>query len=192
MNIEIFDPRKIHPQLAANERGIELAFAQEYITHFNGNVVEVGAVTPYYLNDILHPVVDPFDAWPRCIKEDAEKYDFSGQNVLCISTVEHFGRGDYGNTDIDPQKAERFLQKLIKETNSFLITWPVASNKELDQYTNSNLKEFASIYHRIWYNPPIWEYIGDWLESDFNSIRYNDPFPNGNAIYLLQKEFSVL
>lgn len=175
----------------ANERGIELALAQEYITHFNGNIVEVGAVTPYYLNDILHPVVDPFDAWPRCIKEDAEKYDFTGQNVLCISTVEHMGRGDYGNTDIDPQKAERFLQKLIREANSFLITWPVASNKELDQYANENLREWASIYHRLHYNPPIWEKIHSWTYAGLESVKYNEPFPNGNAIFVLAKNYTI-
>ena len=189
----IFDYRKIHPKLMHNERGIELALASDFIHQFNGDIVEVGAVTPYYLGNTNHPVVDPYDPWEGCIKQDGEIYDFTGKNVLCISTVEHFGTADYGNKDIDAEKPKRFLEKLHKEAVSYLITWPIASNRELDLYINNNIDQYKPvIYRRIEQQPPIWEYIQGSTLRLINSIKYNDPFPNGNAIYVLHKDFPVL
>ena len=40
--------------------------------------------------------------------------------MLCLSTLEHIGKDDYENPEIDPQKAIRILDKITNEANSFL------------------------------------------------------------------------
>lgn len=181
--INIFQPDELFHHFRQNERGVELSFAARYINDFP-DLVEVGAVTPYYLK-INHPVVDPYDSYEGCIKLDAESVDLRGKNVLCLSTVEHMGNADYGNKDLDESKPIRFLEKLESETNSFLVTWPIGARPILDEYIFGGTKHNVVVLHRVSNEYPIWR-----VESDVNVLRrikYNDPFPNANGLIIVTK-----
>lgn len=180
-SIKIFDPSLILEAAAHNERGIELGMTQKWL-NIIPDIVEVGAVTPYYFPGYTHDIIDPYDPYDKCIKIDAEQYSFIGRNVLCISTIEHMGTGDYGNKDIDTDKPIRFLQKILAEAKTFLITFPIGSNVHLDMYVKNSLHIPFTIYKRIGYNPPLWLQTMDL--SAFHTA-YNSPFPNGNAICVI-------
>jgi hypothetical protein len=170
-----------------NERGVEVPLAQQFVRE-KGSIVEVGATLPYY-GVTGHEVIDPFDEWQGCLRQDAESYDFTGQNVLCISTIEHMGKDDYGNKDIDPQKPVRFLQKLEAEATSFLVTFPVGANKVLDEYMKKNERNHHWVaYVRTNGNPPIWELCFR-SEEHIWTRDYNSVYNNGNAIIIIDKDF---
>lgn len=190
MILNIFNPNLLDQRCLVNERAIELALGNKFLETYSGNInlIEVGATMPTYFQ-INHLVLDPYDPYEKCIRQDAETYDLTGRIVLSISTIENMGRCDYGNDlNRDPDKAIRFLEKMRRESDHFLITFPVGGNPELDTYVVDNHEVFInelSIYHRIYYSPPLWQ-----LSKDINIIKntkYGTPFPNGNAIVVLER-----
>ncbi|MDY3556689.1 hypothetical protein R5W24_005859 [Gemmata sp. JC717] len=110
----------------ATERTIELALADRWLDHVpEDKLVEVGAVTPYYWPGRVRRVVDPTDPHPR-VTERASilDLDMSGAAVLCMSTLEHVGSGEYGLPP-DPAALRRAVDKLFAEAAAFLVTIPV-------------------------------------------------------------------
>lgn len=181
VNPDVIEVSKLH-----SERGIELFLIQQYLKKHQ-DIIEIGAVTPYHqdlLNKLNHPIIDPFDPYETCIREDAEKVDFTNKNVLCISTIEHMGVEVYGNTDKDISKPIRFLTKLNEQASSFLVTVPVGANIELDEYLIT-AQVNKILLHRLFYNPPIW--IPHNSFEAVKNIKYNSPFPNGNVIWVIWK-----
>jgi hypothetical protein len=84
-----FDPKKYEAKLrkVGWDRSIEIPIARKFLAKFSPEtIVEIGAVMLYHDKEIKHRVVDPFDEWQECIREDGEKADIQGKNVLCIST----------------------------------------------------------------------------------------------------------
>lgn len=186
-HITIYNPNKLHKAGLQNERGLEAALALDFMLKHFDDIIEVGATSPYYYQ-VHHPIVDPFDPYDKCIKMDAEQYDFTDKNVMCISTIEHMGRSDYGPVEDDPSKPIRFLCKLDVEAKNFLITFPIGANKDLDEYIMNNRKRYDTmIYHRLCYDPPIWRQVLEWEPEFYQSIKYNEPFPNGNGIVVITK-----
>lgn len=119
------------------ERSVELPLALEYINKCNGNIVEVGAVTPYYFStDKIEEVIDPTDVHKVVTKKSVFDCDLRGRNVLSISTVEHIGTSDYGmNEKLNVLDA---LKKILTESSSCLITAPMGYNKLLDEWIKEN------------------------------------------------------
>lgn len=181
VNPDVISLKKMH-----SERGIELFLMQEYMKKYQ-DIIEVGAVSPYHtdiFSNIKHKIIDPYDPYEACIKEDAEKIDFTNKNVLCISTIEHMGTESYGNTEKDLYKPARFLEKIAKESASFLVTIPIGANIELDEYLiTSSFNKI--ILHRLFYNPPVWMPHNSFKSA--KDIKYGTPFPNGNAIWVIWK-----
>lgn len=118
------------PNKRRTERTIELALADFWLENVS-NAWEVGAVTPYYWTGRLKEVIDPSDNHPNVTKRcSLFDIDFSGQNVLSISTLEHIGENSYGlHEEASPEKA---IQKLVSESNLMLATCPIGWNKALD------------------------------------------------------------
>lgn len=143
------------------ERAIELPLAKEWLKN-KKEYTEIGAVTPYY-PDIYtpHDVIDPTDVHDLVnIKKSMFDMDFTGKNVLCISTIEHIGNDDYGlkqkETSLDA------LNKIVCESKNCFITFPLGYNEIIDKYineiySNDNLFEII-IYSRS-------EYKNDWFVS---------------------------
>lgn len=104
------------------ERTVELPIAMRWLDSADpANVVEIGAVTPYYWPRRVARVVDPADA-KATEKASLFDVDLTGRDVLSISTIEHVGEGRYGFLDAHtPLDA---LQKIAGEARSLLITLP--------------------------------------------------------------------
>jgi hypothetical protein len=120
------------PGKRRTERTVELALADFWLEKVS-NAWEIGAVTPYYWNGRIKEIIDPSDNHPnvtqRCSLFDV---DFSDQNVISISTLEHVGENFYGlNEEATPAKA---IKKIVKESNLMLATCPIGWNKQLDDF----------------------------------------------------------
>ena len=59
--------------------------------------------------------------------------DMTGKNILCISTLEHVGKAEYG-LKAEDNLAVSALEKITSQANKFFITIPVGWNEELDNY----------------------------------------------------------
>jgi len=187
MNTEItyyFD----HPynKTITNERAVEIVLGLRYIDLTRGDLVEIGAVTPYYVNS-NHEIVDPSDRMATT-KEFAENYDnYNDKNVLSISTIEHMGMADRFS---GPEKIKNetlafdVLNKIYKESKSCFITWPIGYNLELDKKVKENLNKFNYFFYVKRNQNPLWELIND--EEGFN-FNYSSPFKYGNSIIFITK-----
>ena len=85
---------------------------------------------PYYGYD-TDVVIDPFDEKatdPRRLEE----CDLTGKNVVCISTLEHIGRAEYGNQDVNTHEAFEGLMQIIDQADNYFITIPIGYNTPLD------------------------------------------------------------
>ena len=171
-----------------NERCIELALGLRYMEKVgNDNFTEVGCVMPFY-GYCEHPIIDLFEKdHPAGDVQnvDAEECDFTGRDVLCLSTLEHIGKDDYENPEIDPQKAARILDKITNEANSFFLTWGTRYHNELDEHAKNILDKY-DWFGYIKKEEKVWEYTGTDMkvwDQDFDKpYRY----ANGN-IFLLPK-----
>ena len=120
-----------------NERTVEIPVSASFIEQFSENLLEVGCVTPYYFQT-LHKVIDLADEHPKSLKEDAVNFNYSGLNVLSISTIEHVGLGDYGIQKKEENAAIKLCQKIFSESSNYFITWPLGYNKILDLWAFEN------------------------------------------------------
>jgi hypothetical protein len=161
-----------------NERRVELALCEYFCNKYkNSNMVEVGCVTPYYW-DSNHIVVDLFDGHNRCIKKDIFDFNFLGYNVLSISTIEHVGSNDYGEYVDNKKLAFESLNKIINESDKYLITFPIGYNKFLDKEIFNSKLNFIILKR---------DSINNW-EVDFEKNKdyeYGFPFNNANAIFVI-------
>ena len=121
-----------YPPHRKTERTIELALANFWLNQVD-EVWEVGAVTPYYWPGRIPYIVDPADQHPDVSHPvSLFELDFTGKNVLCISTIEHIGEDRYGlNEDASPIAA---LKKLLAESKNLLLTFPLGWREPLDEY----------------------------------------------------------
>jgi hypothetical protein len=164
-----------------NERRIEIPIALKFLEIVNNECTEIGCVTPYYI-DSKHKVIDLYDDHPKAIHIDALNHDYSGQNCLSISTIEHFGEiyndpqniGKYFDKDL----GYKGLLKIIENANKYLISFPLGLNRNLEESVrNSKFKFF--ILKRDSQNNWIRE------ESDSFDYEYAKPFPFANAICVI-------
>ena len=116
---------------------------------------------------------------------DAEECDFTDRDVLCLSTLEHIGKDDYDNPDIDAEKAIRILDKITNESSTFMVTWGTRYHNELDTYVKSNLDKY-DWFGYIKREEKVWEYTG--TDMKVWDMKFDKPYryANGN-IFLLPK-----
>lgn len=125
------------------ERSIELSLAEEWLKKIEGEVTEVGAVTPYYplhYGKKVKHIVDPTDEHGGVdIRTSVFDCDLSDKNVLSISTVEHIGTGDYNYSDSHtPADA---INKIVSEAKTCMITAPIGYNSVLDDWIPTGINE---------------------------------------------------
>jgi hypothetical protein len=123
------------PAASATERTVELALADAWLRKVPAaEVVEVGAVTPYYWPGRVRRVIDPADpheqVTDRC---EMARVNLTGAYVLTVSTLEHFGSGDYG-LPADPGAFPAAIDQLAREPAAFLATVPVGYNPAVDEW----------------------------------------------------------
>lgn len=169
--VDYFD----HPynKTLTNERCVEVAVALRWIAK-HADFVEVGAVMPYY-GHRSHPCVDPFDPAAN-IRKRMEDVDLAGRSILSISSVEHIGTPDYGNTVINPAAAIIALKHLLNVSAECLITVPVGYNQNLDDWLRDNLGRLHCFgYHKV--GQQSWRYESEPAHLDY---AYGHPFPFAN------------
>lgn len=167
-------------QTWTNERHIEVSLGIYFLNKFKFDCIEIGAVMPHY-DYIAKLVIDPRDDYQNCYKINALDYSYFNENVLSISTIEHFKIDEFNRTDYDSITC---LCKIINESKNYLITWPIGYNKILDNYIkSSNISRFIIKRKNV---ENEWEIDDD--ITNFNYI-YNYPtkpistaFPFATAI----------
>lgn len=121
------------------ERCLEMAIAKIWLEKNKENVLEIGAVSPYYFDNFTHDVCDPADEHSRVnLKTSMFNLDLRNKNVLSISTIEHIGTGEYGISIKEGESAVLALKKILNESKKCLITFPIGVNKDLEQYVFQN------------------------------------------------------
>jgi hypothetical protein len=140
------------PPFRMTERSIELALANIFIKQYgDSEVVEVGAVTPYYWPRRVKTIVDPYDAHSLVThREDWTAHQGEYKAILSISTFEHIGLSDYGlNGDL--KKSDLALNKLLNSDSDFLVTWPAAYNRYLDASVLRRLPTLSNVQLFVWH-----------------------------------------
>lgn len=173
-----------HVHAKDSERKFELPLGQHFMDTFE-NVVEIGAVMSYQ-GCVAHTVFDPYDPHPDCIRDDLTvvDFDFTGRNVLSISTLEHIGNAEYGNELPKPTVAIDLLNKIIKGADKYLITWAKGHNKTFDKQVLDLGIKFIPFARMNEDNE--WEEIE---LSKFVDMEYNKPFGYGNAVFVVNNFF---
>lgn len=181
----------IHPYngTCLNERGCEIIWALNWATQ-HSNFIEVGAVLPYY-GFCNHRCIDQYDPHPQSERHDATLMDYTGQNILCISTIEHMGTKDYDpNTPVEPDKAQNFLEKIHREAKNYFITMPSQHNHQLDDYLRKNREKFNIVgYYKISQDPVRWVFTQDL--DHLLSFKYHTTFPNSASSIFIYREHNA-
>jgi hypothetical protein len=176
-----------------SERTLEIEYGKEFFNIKDKNVCEIGAVLRHWGIQSDHEVVDISEKGPNIINMDAIDVDYMDKNVICISTIEHMGRVtiynnmfEFGNAD--PEKPMKVFKKIVDQSKSFYITWPIGYCGDLDQFFLENHAE---------YNYLLYMTEGDgsdeWVLADnmagFKNLRYviGDRFNVKNGLIIVYK-----
>jgi hypothetical protein len=160
-----------------NERRVELPLAFWFINNYNDNLIELGEVTDFYI-DAKHPVYDLCKEREHTTQMDISDVDYTGKNVVSISTIEHVGNGDYGHQK-DENKVLPLLNKIFDNAKNYLITIPVGFNRDLEKVIVENNIEYILMVRDQNNN---WKQVKD---KELKDYKYGDPYSAGNAVAIL-------
>ena len=121
------------PPARMTERSVELAIADYWLSQISGPIVEIGAVTPYYWPGRVPRVIDPADEHPG-VTDSCSLFDVdvAKMNVICLSTLEHVGSGEYG-LPVEVDGPIRALQYLTEKCAQYLISLPFGYHPSIDR-----------------------------------------------------------
>jgi hypothetical protein len=160
-----------------NERKVELPLAFWFINNYGDDLIELGEVTDFYI-DAKHPVYDLVKEREHTTQMDISDVDYTGKNVVSISTIEHVGNGDY-NHKVDPDKALALLNKIFAGAKNYLITFPAGFNRQLEKtIVENNIKHLIMIRDV----DNRWTQVDDKEMKDYD---YSKPYGAGNAVVIL-------
>lgn len=168
------------------ERTIELALADFWLTRIDDQAMEIGAVTPYYFPGRISEIVDPADQHPLVSqKESLFSVDMRGKNILSISTLEHIGTHDYNKISAK-EDGVAALHKIMARSNTFLITFPLGYNLELQEHVGNTLfgrSITVSYYYRS-------KSFNDWKYTRYyKTVKNIDYGPLwANALAVIEKQ----
>ena len=183
-----------------SERYIEVPLAIRWLKTLDPQIklVEIGAVMPYHIRS-FHTVIDPYDE-KATIKHPMEKFNYTNKNILCISTIEHIGNLEYGNSEenVDSGAAINALIKILDESNKCFITIPIGWNENLDIWLKNNLERlecFGYEKHGGVYDTSAWPPIPsptEWTYHDeVTSLDYKYGWEDGSN-YIHQSALFVI
>lgn len=145
-----------------NERSVEVPLSHYFLQKFGpDNTIEAGAVSCHYF-DSPHRIIDLAEIHPRVENLNALDVDYTGKNVVSISTIEHMCKREYNNGS--DQDSITFLEKVIKESDNYLITWGMAYNQVLDDYVRENNISRFHLRRVNWNN--------EWETHDINDFSH--------------------
>ncbi len=183
-----------HNQTLNNERCVEVTLGREYmLNHKDDGILEVGAVSPcYFPCPSNHTVVDLIEQ-PQNVKllsQCACETDYTDQNVLSISTIEHVKSGEPWkgqSTELVPDAAYNVLLKMVSDSKSAFITWALGVHCNLDKMFADNRELFDyTVVGRTAHRQ--WEEVDDSWLLDPSKHRYGAYTPGATAIVIVHKE----
>lgn len=171
------------------ERRVEISLGQGFLNlHHDSTVVEVGSTMFNWREDNRsHTVIDLHDTSdPRIINKDAAEYDYTGKNVLSISTIEHFDdvqvEGVWRTGVQMSNKGFETIKRICSTANHYLLTFPVGIHSKLDQALLASDKNLIRRFilkrdeHNNWSTEP---------NPDNFNYAYDKPYPCANAIHVI-------
>ena len=173
-----FNCGKINERMT--ERGLELAIAKKWLSENKDDLIEIGAVTPYYFPGIINEVVDPADKHKRVtIHKSLFEVDLKDKKVLSISTVEHVGMNEYGISE--GKNSIQAIKYIFQNASHCLITYPYGHNKLLDSWTRKHLdSKYLTVYSRNSYEN-VWV-----VKTKRNDLKKYGPLW-ANTVAIIQK-----
>jgi hypothetical protein len=159
-----------------NERKAELPIMFWFMESYSDNLIEIGEVSDFY-RPAEHTIYDLVNQRETTIVMDAFDIDYTGKNVISVSTIEHVGFGDYGHNK-EEGKAIRLLKKIMSQAKNYLITFPIGFNLDFQKEILDNNIEYSIMSRtclQTWKND----------DKDFSKHKYNSPHYAGNAIGII-------
>ena len=182
--------RHTYNQTCFTEREIEIAIGLKWLNENCLDVIEIGAVMPYY-TDVSHEVIDPYDE-KATIMDFMENHDLTLMNVISISTVEHIGMTDYVEQEVvtrhitDEEAAINALKQILNQADNCLVSIPIGYNPCLDKWLKENLEKLNCFgYEKILMRGEgsLWNYYEEVQNID---KQYGSPFPYGNFVLFIE------
>ncbi|MCK9409938.1 MAG: hypothetical protein M0R68_12480 [Bacteroidetes bacterium] len=166
-----------------NERCVEIPIIcnlAKIDTSTGDDVLEVGNVLSHYF-PLSHDIVDKFEKGNNVINTDIVEYSPKKQYraIVSISTFEHIG---FDDDVIDQNKvieAFNHAKTLLQQDGIVAITMPIGYNPHITQHLETNAFGFSEMIFLKRISKK------QWIEtslSDVKNIKYDSPFPRGNAI----------
>ena len=178
---------------AINERALEIPIGIRFLNHYPmESVDELGAVMCFYgLQE--HRIVDLFEKDnPAGLVHnvDAMDWDFTGRNVLSLSTVEHIGLSDYDNTDLRPEKAIEVCEKIIAEADNYLISWGLLYHDVLDTWVKEQIAKdrFDWCAYTKDTSEREWTYRGQDMVSFDEKYKFDSKYKYANSNIFIQNK----
>ena len=166
------------------ERRIELPIGHDFLNKFEPeSVIEVGS-TLFNQGRSGHKVVDLYDtSHPHIMNVDGAVFDYTGFNVLSVSTIEHFDDkivDGVWRTGVEmTDKGFLTIKRIFETAKSYLITVPIGIHTRMDA-SISNSKIPRIVLCRDSYN--------NWMRSGDNEIAgftYDKQYPCAAAIHVI-------
>lgn len=170
-----------YPSHAVNsERVFEIPLLKYFVHKFTGNpnFIEVGACSKHFML-VYHPIYDAQEQ--GAINAFAEDLEYEGKHVLCISTLEHIGAGDFG-LPVQPLHAITVLN-MILDAETYLITFPIGQNGLLDYYARNIIKNVIPLFVKT----ASRDEMNNWaIDPSPNFDRmYGSPYPFANGVCII-------
>ena len=195
----LFRGKELHYAANEGERAVEIPIVAEWLGTLKEpkEIVEVGAVTPYWYDPhagvltgcpnatpafVPHRVLDPYDPFQMAERVDVVGFDFTGLTVLSISTLEHIGvdEAHYGGSGAPkhgPGEAAETLHSIIVHSSHYCLTWPVGFNRELDVAAKESNAPRIMLHQLA---PKVYEVGKENWEK-----QYGSPYSYANAVVVM-------
>lgn len=165
----------------ANERAVELSYAQELTRPVSGDeVLEVGNVLKNYIKgDWI--VCDKYENTPGVINDDVLSFELERKfsRILSISTLEHVGFDEPVQNANALPLAVRNLRNHLREGGELYVTLPLGYNPAVDQHLLRGSSGFDQIDYLIREGFTKWRQCG---QEEAHQRQYGQPYPCANAL----------
>jgi hypothetical protein len=126
------------------QRALEVPIARTFLNRYDpAETLEVGNVLRHYL-DVSHDVVDKYESGEEIKNTDILEYDPDERYrlVLCLTTLEHVGVDEEGESADKAIDALERLIELVKPGGELVVTTRLGYNEALDEAIEDGTVQF--------------------------------------------------
>lgn len=167
------------------ERVVEIPLLYYYLSNIS-DPIEIGCVSPYYW-ETRHKIYDLTDSHPKCERQNAKNIELKNNNIVSISTIEHFDMENYDIPQTEQIDSIEYINNIITQSNRYLITVPLGYNPKLTNYLIdlNNQKQNISFIARS---------TNSWIQKSANdlsidNLNYNKVVWYANSICVIENIF---